>query len=161
MRRSDAPSVLTAIALLVAVIGLAAVLSACGSDDGSGGGADANASLKLTVGDSVPLTGDLARFGLAGRKAADLAEDQIRKAIVEDGVSHAVTVVHEDDKGTPEAAEQAARKLVDGGATCLAGAWAPDDTIRTARDVAIRERCSRSRPRPPTTGSLPWRIPVC
>ena len=35
----------------------------------------------LTIGDIVPLTGDLSDFGPPGRKAADLAVDQIKQAI--------------------------------------------------------------------------------
>ena len=63
MRR---PSLALAVALAGAVLTLGLV--ACGGgDDNEGGG---NQSFDLTVGDSLPLTGDLADFGPAGNKAA-------------------------------------------------------------------------------------------
>jgi ABC-type branched-subunit amino acid transport system substrate-binding protein len=125
--------------LLVAGLVLAATLgiAACG-DDGGGGGEE---SLNLTIGDLVPLTGDLSDFGPPGRKAADLAVDEINKAVKEAGSDHTVKIVHEDDQTDPQAAVQAARKLVDAeNATCLAGSWASSVTIPVARSVAIRER---------------------
>ena len=69
------------------VAGLSLGVAACG-DDGdstsraSGGG---STSLDLTIGDLVPLTGDLADFGPPGDKAAELAVDQINEAIKEAG----------------------------------------------------------------------------
>jgi branched-chain amino acid transport system substrate-binding protein len=133
---------------LLAVAGSVAALSlgvaACGDDDesttDSGGGGEA--SLDLVIGDSVPLSGDLADFGPPGEKAADLAADTINDAIAEAGVDHTVEVVHEDNGGgaDPQAAVQAARKLATSdGASCIAGAWASADTIPTAESVAIPE----------------------
>jgi ABC-type branched-subunit amino acid transport system substrate-binding protein len=119
--------------VLVATLGLAA----CGDDDGGGGG---EKSLNLTIGDLVPLTGDLADFGPPGRKAADLALKEIQAAAKEAGANHTVKVVHEDDQTDPQAAVQAARKLVDAeNANCLAGAWGSTVTLPVARSVAIRE----------------------
>ena len=127
--------------LLIASLVLAATatvgLAACG-DDGGGGG---ETSLNLTIGDLVPLTGDLADFGPPGRKAADLALDQIQAAVKEVGVDHTVKVVHEDDQTDAQAAVQAARKLVDAeNSTCIAGSWASSASIPVARSVAIREK---------------------
>jgi branched-chain amino acid transport system substrate-binding protein len=126
--------------LLIASLVLAATatlgLAACG-DDGGGGG---ETSLNLTIGDLVPLTGDLADFGPPGRKAADLAVKEIQAAAKEAGADHTVKVVHEDDQTDPQAAVQAARKLVDAeNANCLAGAWGSTVTLPVARSVAIRE----------------------
>jgi ABC-type branched-subunit amino acid transport system substrate-binding protein len=133
--RRPIPVVLAAIVLAL-MLGVAA----CGDDDDDGGGGGGGEkSLDLTIGDSVPLTGDLADFGPPGRKAADLAVDEIRKAVKEAGVDHKVTISHADNETDPQAAVQAARKLVADGATCLAGAWASADTIPTARSVTIRE----------------------
>jgi branched-chain amino acid transport system substrate-binding protein len=129
LRRFKAVSV--AAALLAATIGIAA----CG-DDGGGGG---EKSLSLVIGDSLPLTGDLADFGPPGRKAADLAIDQIRKGIEAAGVDHQVRITHEDNQTDPGAAVSVARKLVADGAGCIIGAWASADTIPTARSVTIRE----------------------
>jgi branched-chain amino acid transport system substrate-binding protein len=119
---------------------VALALASCGDDDDGGGGGEA--TLDLTIGDSVPLSGDLADFGPPGEKAADLAADEITAAIKEAGVDHTVEVVHEDNAGgaDQQAAVQAARKLVESdGASCIAGAWASDDTIPTAESVAIPE----------------------
>ena len=94
------------------------------------------------VGDSLPLSGDLADFGPPGQKAADLAIAEIQAAIDEAGVDHTVEVVHEDNGGgaDPQAAVQAARKLASSdGASCIAGAWASSDTIPTAESVTIPE----------------------
>src|SRR5215207_10316932 len=125
---------------LVAAAGLvlALGLAACGGDDDDGGGGGGEQSLDLVIGDSIPLTGDLSDFGPPGEKASDIAVDQINKAIQEAGVDHTVKVVHEDNETSPQAAVQAARKMVDSdGATCITGAWASADTIPTAQSVAI------------------------
>ena len=122
------------------------VISACGEDDGGGGGGaepqGGEAQLDLVIGDSIPLSGDLADFGPPGEKAADMAIEEIQSAIDEAGVDHTVEIVHEDNGGgaDQQAAVQAARKLVDSdGASCIAGAWASADTIPTAESVAIPE----------------------
>lgn len=134
--------------VLAAVVALAFAMgiAACGDDDEeAGGGTTAEitggeTTLDLVIGDSVPLSGDLADFGPPGEKAADIALDQINSAIEEAGVDHTVSVVHEDNCGgaDQQCAVQAARKLVDSeGASCIAGAWASADTIPTAESVAI------------------------
>jgi ABC-type branched-subunit amino acid transport system substrate-binding protein len=125
--------ILVAGAGLVLTLGLAA----CGGDDDNDGGGG-EATLDLTIGDSIPLTGDLADFGPPGEKASDLAVAQINTAIQQAGVDHTVKVVHEDNETSPQAAVQAARKLVDSdNATCITGAWASADTIPTAQSVSI------------------------
>ena len=126
--------------LLIASLVLAATatagLAACG-DDGGGGG---EATLNMTIGDLVPLTGDLADFGPPGRKAADLALTQVRDAIREVGADHTVRIVHEDTQTDSQAGVQAARKLVNAdNANCLAGAWASSVSIPVARSVSARE----------------------
>lgn len=126
------------LAAVVAALVLAAGLVACGDDDDDGGGGEA--SFDLVIGDSVPLTGDLADFGPPGEKAADIAAAQINDAIEEAGVDQTVEVVHEDNETNPQAAVQVARKMIDtDGASCITGAWASADTIPTARSVTIRE----------------------
>jgi ABC-type branched-subunit amino acid transport system substrate-binding protein len=126
--------------LAVAVVGLTLGLAACGGDDDDGGGEE---TLDLTIGDSVPLSGDLSDFGPPGEKAADVAIDQINSAIDEAGVDHTVNIVHEDNCGgaDQQCAVQAARKMVESdNASCIAGAWASADTIPTAESVAIPEQ---------------------
>jgi branched-chain amino acid transport system substrate-binding protein len=111
-------------------------IAACG-DDGGGGG---EKTLNLTIGDIVPLTGDLSDYGPPGRKAADLALDQINAAVKEAGADHTVKVVHEDDQTDPQAAVQAARKVVADNASCIAGGYSStSSTIPIARSVSIRE----------------------
>lgn len=130
--------------LAVAVTGLTLGLAACGDeDDGGSGGGGGEETLDLVIGDSVPLSGDLADFGPPGDKAAQIAvEEVITPAIEESGAEHTVELVTEDNGGgaDQQAAVQAARKMVDSdGASCIAGAWASADTIPTAESVAIPE----------------------
>jgi len=116
---------------------LALGLAACGGGDDNGGGGG-NESFDLVIGDSIPLTGDLSDFGPPRQKASDLAVSVINKAIQQSGVDQTVKVVHEDNETSPQAAVQAARKLVDSdNATCITGAWASADTIPTAQSVSI------------------------
>ncbi|MGH2922529.1 MAG: ABC transporter substrate-binding protein [Solirubrobacterales bacterium] len=134
MRGLNSKRLLAAGASLVLVLGVAA----CGDDDDDDGGGGGETKLDLVIGDSIPLTGDLADFGPPGQKAADLAIGEINKAIQESGDDDTVTIVHEDNETNPQAAVQAARKMVDSdGASCIAGAWASADTIPTAQSVAI------------------------
>src|SRR5215207_3844063 len=117
---------------------LALGLAACGGDDDNGDGGGGDANVDLTIGDSIPLTGDLSDFGPPGQKASDLAVSVITQAIQQAGVGGSVKVVHEDNETSPQAAVQAARKLVDSdGASCITGAWASSDTIPTAQSVSI------------------------
>jgi branched-chain amino acid transport system substrate-binding protein len=120
------------IAVASAILGASVGLAACGGDD--------KASFDLTIGDVVPLTGDLSPFGPPGRKAADLAVQEINKAIKEANVDHTVKVQHEDEETDAQATLSAGRKLVDAGAGCIAGAWASADTIPLARSVSIKEK---------------------
>src|SRR5436189_2781869 len=62
--------------LILSAVGVAGVSLALASCGGGGGGGNQT----LTIGDSVPLTGDLADFGPPGEKAANIAADQINKA---------------------------------------------------------------------------------
>jgi ABC-type branched-subunit amino acid transport system substrate-binding protein len=140
MRTSRLRLVLPAFAALALSFGLAA----CGDDDDDGDGTTADITggeetLELTIGDSIPLTGDLGDFGPPGEKAADLAIDEINAAIEEVGADHTVEIVHEDNETNPQAAVQAARSMVSDGASCITGAWASADTIPTARSVSIRD----------------------
>jgi ABC-type branched-subunit amino acid transport system substrate-binding protein len=125
--------VLVAVVVLAATVGIAA----CGGDDGGGGG---EAKFDLKIGDIIPLTGDLADFGPPGRKAADLAIDQIKKGINEAGVDQTVSIQHENSQTDPQASVSAARKLVDAGVACIAGEWASADSIPVAKSVTIREK---------------------
>jgi branched-chain amino acid transport system substrate-binding protein len=119
------------VVLAICVAGASVGIAACG---GGGGGATGT----LTIGDLVPLTGDLSDFGPPGEKAGNLAADQINKAAKEANADiSGVKIITEDSQTDPGASVQAARKMVDEGATCIAGEWASADTIPVARSVAI------------------------
>jgi ABC-type branched-subunit amino acid transport system substrate-binding protein len=117
--------------VLAAAVGLAA----CG-----GGGGGGNDKFNLTIGDIVPLTGDLSDFGPPGEKAAKLATQQINQAIQKAGVDQSVKLQNEDEQTDAAAAVAAARKLSDNGASCIAGAWASADTIPVSRSVTTRDK---------------------
>ena len=126
------------------VAGLSSIgVAACGSSDesttASGSGGSGATSLDLTIGDLIPLTGDLSDFGPPGDKAANLAVDKINEAIKEVGADHTVTLKTEDDQTSDQAGVSAARKLVGDGASCIAGSWASSVTIPVARSVSIKE----------------------
>jgi ABC-type branched-subunit amino acid transport system substrate-binding protein len=124
------------------VAGLSFGVAACGddsSDDSSSSGGGGEATLDLTIGDLIPLTGDLSDFGPPGDKAANLAVDKINEAAQEAGADHTVTLVTEDDQTSDQAGVSAARKLVSDGASCIAGSWASSVTIPVARSVSLRE----------------------
>ena len=125
--------------VVLAVAGLSLGLAACGGDDDEGDGGAGEATLDLTVGDSVPLSGALGPFGPPGQKAADIAVSEIEAAAEEVGADHTVEIIHEDNETLPTPAVNVARRMADEGAGCIAGAWASADTIPTARSVAIRE----------------------
>ena len=130
--------------LAFAIAGLTLGVAACGDDDDEGGGGitGGEETLDLTIGVSLPLTGDLADFGPPGEKAADLAYAEIQAAIEEVGADHTVELVKEDNCGAadPQCAVQAHRKLVTSdGASCVAGPWGSADTIPAAESVAIPE----------------------
>jgi ABC-type branched-subunit amino acid transport system substrate-binding protein len=134
----------------VAAAALVLGASACGDDNGAvDGGAEQPApetSFELTIGDMVPLTGDLSVFGPAGRKAADLSVEQIEAAVAEVGSDIQVSVEHADTETASQAAVQAARQLISGGATCLTGAWASANTIPVGTSVAARQRIPQISP---------------
>ena len=142
MDRSRAQS-FSGVATLAALLVFAVVGCGGGGDGGGGGGGGegggnpANAQFDLTVGNIVPLTGDLSPFGPPGRKAADLAVEQANDALKQGGAQGVkVSIENADEETNPQASVSAARRLLAGDATCLAGAWASADTIPVAQSVA-------------------------
>ena len=131
------------LALFVAAFSMGMI--ACGDDDEGDSGGDSGGggetALEMTIGVSLPLSGDLADFGPAGEKAADLALAQIQSAVEEAGVDHTVTLAKEDNCGAadPQCAVQAQRKLVTDGASCIAGPWGSADTIPSGESVSVPE----------------------
>jgi ABC-type branched-subunit amino acid transport system substrate-binding protein len=133
--------------LAIAAVVMAAVLAlgvaACGDSDddttGGGGGGSGAASFDLTIGNLVPLTGDLAPYGAAGEKAGELAGQEIDAAIKKAGVDQTVEVVAEDGASDDQGGVQAARKLIAEGATCISGDYASTATVAVARSVTVPE----------------------
>ena len=131
MKRHNLAALATAVACLV----LAGGLVACGDDEDDGGdsGGGGGPVGEVVIGASLPITGDLADYAPPGKKAAEIAIDQIKKA------GGQVTLEIADNQTNPEGAVQAARELVAKDVNCIAGAWASTDTIPTARSVTIEE----------------------
>lgn len=123
----------------VAVLGLSFGVAACGDDDEGAAGGGGDGQIDLTIGNLVPLTGDLAPYGPAGEKAGELALGEIQSAIKEVGADQAVDLVTEDGASDDQGGVQAARKLIADGATCISGDYASTATVAVARSVTIPE----------------------
>ena len=132
------------VVLPLVVAGLSLGIAACGDDDDDGGSdsGGGETSLDMTIGVSLPLSGDLADFGPPGEKAADMAISEINAAIEEVGADHTIEAVKEDNCGAadPQCAVQAQRKLATSdGASCIAGPWGSADVIPSGESVSIPE----------------------
>jgi len=127
------------LAAIATVLALAFGLVACGDDDDEGGGGGGAAKIDLTIGNLVPLTGDLSPYGSAGQKAGDLAAKEIDSAIEQAGVNHTVELVTEDGASDDQGGVQAARKLIADGASCISGDYASTATVAVARSVTVPE----------------------
>jgi len=104
----------------------------CATGCGGSGGGD---SLGLTIGNLVPLRGDLAAYGAAARKSAALAGESARRA----GAPAATVAVRSaDTESNEEIAQVLARRMVeDEGAGCIVGDWAASATFAVAGNVTI------------------------
>jgi branched-chain amino acid transport system substrate-binding protein len=116
-------------------------LAACGGggDTTGGGGGGGEAKLDLSIGNLVPLTGDLAPYGAAGNKAGELAAKEIDKSIEQSGSDDTVKLITEDGQSDDQGGVQAARKLIADGASCISGDYASTATVAVARSVTIPE----------------------
>jgi branched-chain amino acid transport system substrate-binding protein len=120
--------------LAVGAIGLGGLVAACGDDD-DGGGGDVG---ELKIGVLVPLTGDLADFGGPGAEAAELAAAQVNAAAEGGESGLRLTLVTEDTRTDPQAAQEAATKLIESdGVSAIAGPWGTPELIPTAENVTI------------------------
>jgi ABC-type branched-subunit amino acid transport system substrate-binding protein len=104
------------------------------------GGGGKSRSFSLTVGDLVPLTGDLSVQGPSARAVADLAVAQIAKAAKAAGVDTKVSVAHADTESQAQGAVQGAQKVIAEGATCLTGPRSSAETLAVAQSLVIRRR---------------------
>lgn len=127
--------------VLFATLVLSLGIVACGDsdDDGGGGGGEAGGKFDLTIGNLVPLTGDLSPYGAAGQKAGELALDEINAAIKKAGAEQTVELVAEDSASDDQGGVQAARKLIADGATCISGDYPSTGTVAVARSVTVPE----------------------
>jgi ABC-type branched-subunit amino acid transport system substrate-binding protein len=129
------------IAAAAASCAFALALAGCGSDDGAsstGGGSGKDFELKLGV--LAPLTGDLGPFGPSAEKGAKLAVATLRQALRKDGSKISVTTTNADTESSPQAALDAARKVVSDGASCLVGPYASSESVTVAQSVSRRSR---------------------
>jgi branched-chain amino acid transport system substrate-binding protein len=118
-------------ALPIAALALCALAAGCG-----GGG---SGSVDLRIGNLVPLRGDLAELGPAGRKAATVAVSEARRAARGSDVE--VALRSADTETDDRIAEVRARQLVeDDDASCLVGDWASGGTFAVAGNVAVPDR---------------------
>ena len=134
-------------AVAAAILVLGAGVVACGDDDeAADGGAAAEQpaqelSFDLTVGDLVPLTGDLSVFGPAGRKAGDLAVQEIEAATGEVAGDVQVTIEHADTETASQAAVQAGRQLISNGPRAWPAHGPPPTPSRSARRSRRASAC--------------------
>ena len=129
--RAAIPACLAAVGLLVA---------GCGDDDTERPGRAESGPIALTIGNSVPLSGDLEEFGPDAKRAALLAVERISAAIDRAGVDHEVELVTVDNGSDPRQALETARGLAADGAGCIVGPWGAPDTLSVARSVAVPEK---------------------
>ena len=128
-----------ALAAVVTAVVMASGIAACGDSDDDTSGGGGSGQLDLTIGNLVPLTGDLAPYGAAGEKAGELAGQEIDAAIKKAGADQTVEVVAEDGASDDQGGVQAARKLIAEGATCISGDYASTATVAVARSVTVPE----------------------
>jgi ABC-type branched-subunit amino acid transport system substrate-binding protein len=119
------------------VLAAALALAACGGGSQRAGGRKA---LRLTIGDIVPLSGQQEPLGLPGKKAADLAVQEIKRAIVAAKADHRITIRHENDRSDQQAALELATGLVRSGASCITGPWSTGSLVQTAAAVTIPKK---------------------
>ncbi len=105
---------------------------------GCGGGDERTGpqKLDLTIGNLVPLTGSLDAFGKPSQRAADVAVEEIRKAVTKASAAHKVTLQTVDYESEPGAAVQSAGDLAKKGATCLTGPIGSGHAGRVAANVS-------------------------
>src|SRR3954452_14102863 len=143
--RIDTHRAIGAAAGLVLVLGLAA----CGGGASNGPGSK---SLDLVIGNSLPLTGSSKALGQSGRKASQVALDQIKKAIDSAGADHTVRIVNDDQGSDPTTAVESAKKLVGTDrASCLTGPWSAGGVAQVAQGVAIPSKVVQVSPVPAGT----------
>ncbi len=113
-----------------AATALVLALLACGC----GGGGDRQGSFELTIGNLVPLRGDLAAYGAAARKSAQLAGE---RAAAAGAPRTRVAVRSADTESNGQIAQVQARRLIGGGTSCMVGDWAASASFAVAGNVTV------------------------
>jgi branched-chain amino acid transport system substrate-binding protein len=98
-----------------------------------------DAGVNLKIGVVAELTGSMSPFGPPMVKAGKLAVDAANGAAKKAGVDLTVSQDSADAQGDPNAALQAARTLVSGGASCLTGPSITPEAIAIAQGLTIQK----------------------
>ena len=122
-------------ALTVCVVAVAAVAAVAARSAES----KRDAKVNLTIGVVAELTGSMSPFGPPMVKAGKLAVDAANKAAKQSRVDLTVKQNSADAQGDPNAALQAARTLVSGGASCLTGPTITPEAIAIAQGLTIQK----------------------
>jgi branched-chain amino acid transport system substrate-binding protein len=108
------------------------VVAACGGSNAPSG---PTLNFAMTIGDVEPFTGDLGALGAPADKAVTLAVDQLNKASKSAGLGVTFKLVSADSQTDPQAALSGARKVIDGGATCITGPATTPETLAILNGV--------------------------
>jgi ABC-type branched-subunit amino acid transport system substrate-binding protein len=129
----------TSKALAAASFALAAMIAvaSCGGTAHRLGGRH---KLDLKIGDLVPISGVEEPFGATGQKAANLAVDEIRKAIKVSHEDHSVSISHQNYRSEPKLAQDLAGRLVRDGTSCLVGPWSTAAVIPVTTEIAVKKK---------------------
>jgi ABC-type branched-subunit amino acid transport system substrate-binding protein len=119
--------------MAVAVMVLA-VAGGCGGSEEKRAGPQ---KLDLQVANLLPETGFLDLFGKPGRRASDVALEEIRQAVSKAGAQHTVKMQSINYKSDPIAGVRLATELADKGIDCLTGPWGSGHAVRVAARVSI------------------------
>jgi branched-chain amino acid transport system substrate-binding protein len=112
-----------------------AVAPGCGAQEHNG-----PQKLNLQIANLLPITGVMDQFGKPGRRASDVALEEIRKAAAKAGAQHTVTMRNIDYKSDPPLAVKYAGKLQEKGTDCLTGPWGSGQAGRVGAAVAAPKR---------------------
>jgi ABC-type branched-subunit amino acid transport system substrate-binding protein len=119
--------------MAVGAVAVAAIVAGCADADHGGRGVVGD----LKVGVLAPLTGRLSQSGRAGAAAADLAASRVNAAAEEAGILLSLSLVEEDTRSDPRAAQEAASTLIEGqGVSAIVGPWA-GELAPTAEHVTV------------------------
>ena len=124
-----------AIAAAAAVLAVV-VLGACGDSKEPTG----PQKLDLEIGNLFPMTGYFDPFGKSGERSANVAAEEIRKAIAKAGAQHKVQIHNIDYKSDPGPAIKLSEKLVKNGSSCLTGLYGAGHAARTGALVGAPQK---------------------